>query len=772
LRIFYPFLSIINNIKESNMLKKLTILLTIILLSSSQFAQEKNILRPDGKIIKHKGDVRNLEVQSIKENKSLINRNNNQINSKVNSVLGGGVLDTLEYWSLFTPAYVNFGKYGQDWMLQWFVAPADLLIHQVGFSCYENADNIGVEVKVVKCSWTAEEFANAGINLWGRYEATGNGYNDITAFSGNPDATGGWTAIMGTTSPFGDDLWSDGGVGAPITPVGNTTDHVYQWVDMNLLGFYPQVLSGEIFGVAIKHTGTTFNANRIGYWSDDLVGGYTGWKFYANGRTDGDITTAGWWSREYTWDWVAEVEYTSDVPPSINSFTELPSGIELGPFTVDANITDVNPIGTAGVASAYINFSIDGGATWDSVVMSGTEPDFTGQIPAQSAGITVEYYISATDVGNLFSTSPHSSFYIFTPTPGVTTLVIYNTFSSVDGYPQDYYWGPNATFAHDEWAYGLVPSAVMDNYTDVIEICNGAPAVYNESVIRPWLEGAGDRNYFLAGQEWLGAKNSYVDSDYVAGSFEYDILGVAHSYNDITYDATLQVGQEIPTLVTPQAGTLFGQPLLDLFNSLDPAADSLMYNPVFEIGDDNWQDAFDVISGVEVDMMVETRAIGGVVNVQTLPTLAHHTLPAGNKVIFHAYDPLSLNTAVDDDYPYYYWVGYDEANSSYQAAFTWFGISLEVEEVGGIPKEFTISQNYPNPFNPTTKINFSIPTSSFVTLKVYDVLGREVTTLVNREMNNGNYVVDFDASNLASGLYIYKIQAGSFSTSMKMMLLK
>ncbi len=86
--------------------------------------------------------------------------------------------------------------------------------------------------------------------------------------------------------------------------------------------------------------------------------------------------------------------------------------------------------------------------------------------------------------------------------------------------------------------------------------------------------------------------------------------------------------------------------------------------------------------------------------------------------------------------------------------------------------KFELRANYPNPFNPTTRIVYSIPTSEFVTLGVYDVLGREVATLVNEEKSGGVYEIDFTASNLSSGIYIYKIKAGSFVESRKMMLMK
>ncbi len=85
---------------------------------------------------------------------------------------------------------------------------------------------------------------------------------------------------------------------------------------------------------------------------------------------------------------------------------------------------------------------------------------------------------------------------------------------------------------------------------------------------------------------------------------------------------------------------------------------------------------------------------------------------------------------------------------------------------------FNLAQNYPNPFNPTTTITYSVPQNSVVTLKVYDVLGNEVATLVNQSMTAGSHNVNFDASNLASGMYIYKMQAGSFQSARKMMLLK
>ena len=85
---------------------------------------------------------------------------------------------------------------------------------------------------------------------------------------------------------------------------------------------------------------------------------------------------------------------------------------------------------------------------------------------------------------------------------------------------------------------------------------------------------------------------------------------------------------------------------------------------------------------------------------------------------------------------------------------------------------YSLSQNYPNPFNPTTKISFALPKAGFVTLKIYDILGREIKTLVNEIRQDGNYSVDFNASEFSSGVYFYRIQANDFTDVKRMLLVK
>lgn len=100
------------------------------------------------------------------------------------------------------------------------------------------------------------------------------------------------------------------------------------------------------------------------------------------------------------------------------------------------------------------------------------------------------------------------------------------------------------------------------------------------------------------------------------------------------------------------------------------------------------------------------------------------------------------------------------------------GVSTSNEESSKLPNEFSLQQNYPNPFNPTTQIRYGIPQAAEVELSVFNMLGQKVTTLVNKKQSAGWHTATFDASTLSSGFYIYRIQAGEFVSTKKLMLIK
>ncbi len=126
-------------------------------------------------------------------------------------------------------------------------------------------------------------------------------------------------------------------------------------------------------------------------------------------------------------------------------------------------------------------------------------------------------------------------------------------------------------------------------------------------------------------------------------------------------------------------------------------------------------------------------------------------------------------------YPTRYSLTFNATNQTYDIVlrqFLYRSTTAIVETHREIPVVPYLEQNYPNPFNPNTKIGFSIPVGGFASLRIYDLLGREAATLVNEMFTAGTYEVTFDGSNLASGVYFYKLQAGSYTSVKRMLLLR
>ena len=101
-----------------------------------------------------------------------------------------------------------------------------------------------------------------------------------------------------------------------------------------------------------------------------------------------------------------------------------------------------------------------------------------------------------------------------------------------------------------------------------------------------------------------------------------------------------------------------------------------------------------------------------------------------------------------------------------------YGGPTGIVSSGEVPNKYSLSQNYPNPFNPTTTIKFEVAKNSFVSIKVFDLLGREVKSLVNNNLNAGTYEYTFNASEFSSGMYFYKMTSNEFVQVKKMLLLK
>lgn len=144
--------------------------------------------------------------------------------------------------------------------------------------------------------------------------------------------------------------------------------------------------------------------------------------------------------------------------------------------------------------------------------------------------------------------------------------------------------------------------------------------------------------------------------------------------------------------------------------------------------------------------------------------------PDSSSLIHSTIDSIYIDTEISEGEYFYKLSAVDLSGNESEYADAAVIVGVQNNETH--PSDYSLEQNFPNPFNPTTRITYSIPSGSYVSLKVFDVLGREVSELVDEEQSVGYYKVEFDASGLTSGIYFYRIQAGDFVGTKKMVVMK
>ena len=753
------------------MFKRLfTISLLLAFFASFTMAQNFQVLRPNGEKTQLKPASNINEAIMATKLTSLSGNVAKSVFTTPTTTLAG-VADSMSYRSAGGSFNTNFGFTGQDVMMMWFEAPADMNIKGIGFTISDDdgAANATISFRLVKLNWTADQLKDfSAATYMGNYPADGNGYNNVDAF-GEEAATGAWrdSSGAGVLPPWTNnatpadntweyDLWSDGGFGWPVTAVkSDYKAPVYNWIDIATTGIAePSVVKGDIFAVVAMHDGITLDGDRIGFWSDNSIG-YPGWKFYQNGRFGAD-KDPGWYVRMYTWDMAVAVELTSDRAPKVSKITKLLTTVDTGPQSVSATITDDNPSGgSAGVQTAELLYSVDSGKTFQSVAMTGNGDIYSGDIPGQTPGTFITYKVKATDVGGLITESGTSSYSIF-KTVNKELLVIFNGGSEGRAKQLAGYYIQGLVANYDLWAaYGPVGDFI-NFYDAVLEISSeNGPDDDNRAALTGYVANGG-KSLGVVGQEVLGYLNGFTDSTFIAGDYEYDVLGVMSSYNDVVGYVSGGDKHLIARQVKPIAGTTYGDPLVQFMTANN--LDTLWNDPNGILGSQNWMDQFDARTDIGAEVFMNGIAEGG-----TEKPVGHaYTTANGNNIFFMSVDPLVLNSDSG-------WVG---ASSLSPLSIFISNNIVGVDEQGIAPEEYALSQNYPNPFNPTTVISYSVPARSDVTLKVFNMLGQEVAVLVNGVQNAGLHEVNFKASNLSSGVYFYSIKAGDFTSTRKMMLLK
>ena len=464
-------------------------------------AQNLHIIRPDGSVKPgQEGEI--LQSQKVKLVDRPALRNFSQL-----PIRAEAVLDTIYQRDFGWGTSARFGFALQEVMIQWFEAPADMILKSIGFGeAPDSGPVVGteVQVKVVSANWTKQDLINSGINNWGYYlDADSNAAPFMNMPGGVINTI--WVALDSSniTAVWGADVWGDSGAGVPVAvdPLNASADPnnpTYHWVNMDTLGNEPVLSAGDIFGVAV-----TAPDNIVRLWASSDGVPYGGWKYYPNG---------GWWSREFAWDMAYVAEFNSSPYLHIN-VTSLNTTLSSDPQTLIAIVDDGIPGGNPNVASVNLLWSTDGMTSWDSTAMVNTTGDeYVADIPGQSPGTVIDYYAKATDFnGNTFISLIHQ-YRIFQPS-GAPTLLVFNGYTTESGYPQEYYFGiddfvsyQTFDFWHDVWAFGPLTMALLDYYSNVIEITTSGPDVINSDTIAVWLAGSANRNYMLAGDEWLGVR--------------------------------------------------------------------------------------------------------------------------------------------------------------------------------------------------------------------------------------------------------------------------
>lgn len=155
-----------------------------------------------------------------------------------------------------------------------------------------------------------------------------------------------------------------------------------------------------------------------------------------------------------------------------------------------------------------------------------------------------------------------------------------------------------------------------------------------------------------------------------------------------------------------------------------------------------------------------------------IPAIVDSHKAKGRKISYVDINAMMGNDDISDDAYHPNADGYKKIANGFYTAITGIITDIKEKKSEEIPVDYKLMQNFPNPFNPTTIINYSVPKLSKVHLEVFDQLGRKLKTLVNKEQEGGSYQVEFDAVNLSSGVYYYRLAADNFTNVKKMIILK
>lgn len=494
--------------------------------------------------------------------------------------------------------------------------------------------------------------------------------NGAYIIDNNQDPLGSFSASTGpANTPLKGLIWPVGSTPATLNP----TDHPSgdNWIQLSDYGAEPTVSAGDYIGVAVRYTGSSGDGSNdaVGFLYNDYQNNpantaaapWVTLKFY-EGECDGFSGTNGWHIRHWVVNYQLGIEYTADRAPRFSDFNFVGAAAANEDISISTRLEDDNPEGgSAGVGSATVYYSLDNWSTQMTVSMaleSGTVYDgrWSADIPGVAGGNIVNYYIEAIDVNNNSTTSAWRSTHVLDVEESI--LFINNSDNFFDESIVDSYLsGLDVDVDYlDTKVTGNPGVDFLREYNILIETSGHYPFLNITNETRQWYED-GFKRYIICGQDFLWViESGRGDHTYAEGSFEYDILGLAGSRQELYWENN---AQDNSRLIALEDNFISGS----LYDLVSEGNYFLNYAPQNELNHNNYIDGLVLRENAEPIVNVYEGSFGGWEDdnpSSTIMTAGLYNESYGSKVIFFAFNPLAVHAYNGSSNPQYIQVGQSE----------------------------------------------------------------------------------------------------------------
>ncbi|MCB2199119.1 T9SS type A sorting domain-containing protein [bacterium] len=435
------------------------------------------------------------------------------------------------------------------------------------------------------------------------------------------------------------------------------------------------------------------------------------------------------------------VTYPNGAPPIIGPMNQLPNTVNANKeCTVTAEIIDDNGWTTD---TATLLVSVNGGDATEYAMeqISGTN-DFSATFTIDAAvGDVISYYIEAVDDEGGENSNVDEQLWFDVVELGQDDASFLMVDHGSATWANVNYWAWENGLYFQFWDAGV--NKGIDEFTvnqdwDAVFIlgwgASTVPTRSTDNAYQAYAEGGG--NLFFSDMDYFYANGEDVEPTFESGDFCYDVFGIAGGLNDPAETDSVYYGEPGDAI------------------SGDFVDDGFTLYPNVWTG--HWADGVTGVDGASNLFVGEDFSINGGISYEN---------SFGGKAIYLGFDVLAAVDPESEEMT-------DQFATLMGNIFGWFSVTSTPETGVVTPSEYALDQNYPNPFNPTTQITFAVPQAGNVSVKVFNMNGQVVATLFQGQMAAGNKSVTFDASQLASGVYFYRMEANGFSATRKMMLVK